>query len=153
MLWFVSHTFYREKNQISHFIFIKMCQCELSCWNLTCYEIYFNSAESFSIRQKICKSSLCKIEFCSIQNGGYEVKVKFTLNMENLTVSSRQQNQEEENIDRLIISWISNISEKEVLNMSSRWIGTKDFLTQRMTDLKKVGESSLTIEPVEEMKV
>jgi hypothetical protein len=73
--------------------------------------------------------------------------------MENLTVSSRQQNQEEENIDRLIISWISNISEKEVLNMSSRWIGTKDFLTQRMTDLKKVGESSLTIEPVEEMKV
>jgi hypothetical protein len=73
--------------------------------------------------------------------------------MENLTVSSRQQNQEEENIDRLIISWISDISEKEVLNMSSRWIGTKDFLTQRMTDLKKVGESSLTIEPVEEMKV
>jgi hypothetical protein len=73
--------------------------------------------------------------------------------MENLTVSSRQQNQEEENIDRLIISWISDISEEEVLNMSGRWIGTKDFLTQRMTDLKKVGESSLTIEPVEEMKV
>jgi hypothetical protein len=81
------------------------------------------------------------------------VKVKFTLNMENLTVASHQQNQKEEQIDRLIISWISEVSEEEVLNMSGKWIGTKDFLTQRMTDLKKVGESSLTIEPVEEMKV
>jgi len=73
--------------------------------------------------------------------------------MENLTVASHQQNQKEEQIDRLIISWISEVSEEEVLNMSGKWIGTKDFLTQRMTDLKKVGESSLTIEPVEEMKV
>jgi hypothetical protein len=81
------------------------------------------------------------------------VKVKFTLNMENLTISTHKQDQKEEQIDRLIISWISDISEEEVLNMSGRWIGTKDFLTQRMTDLKKVGESSLTIEPVEEMKV
>jgi len=81
------------------------------------------------------------------------VKVKFTLNMENLTVASRKQNQEEEQIDRLVISWISEVSEEEVLNMSGKWIGTRDFLTQRMTDLKKVGESSLTIEPVEELKV
>ncbi|MFH1336894.1 MAG: hypothetical protein ABII96_10295 [Candidatus Zixiibacteriota bacterium] len=81
------------------------------------------------------------------------MKVKFTLNMENLTVASHQQNQKEEQIDRLVISWISEVSEEEVLNMSGKWIGTKDFLTQRMTDLKKVGESSLTIEPVEEMKV
>lgn len=81
------------------------------------------------------------------------MKVKFTLNMENLTVASRKQNQEEEQIDRLVISWISEVSEEEVLNMSGKWIGTRDFLTQRMTDLKKVGESSLTIEPVEELKV
>ncbi len=73
--------------------------------------------------------------------------------MENLTVSSQKKNEGEEQIDRLTISWISDISEEEVLNMSGRWIGTKDFLTQRMTDLKRVGESSLTIEPVEEMKV
>jgi hypothetical protein len=73
--------------------------------------------------------------------------------MENLTVASRKQNQEEEQIDRLVISWISEVSEEEVLNMSGKWIGTRDFLTQRMTDLKKVGESSLTIEPVEELKV
>ncbi len=81
------------------------------------------------------------------------MKVKFTLNMENLTVASRKQNLDEEQIDRLTISWISDVSEEEVLTMSGKWIGTKDYLTQRMTDLKKVGESSLTIEPVEEMKV
>ncbi len=81
------------------------------------------------------------------------MKVKFTLNMENLTVASQKKTEGEEQIDRLTISWISDISEEEVLNMSGRWIGTKDFLTQRMTDLKRVGESSLTIEPVEEMKV
>ena len=84
---------------------------------------------------------------------GGKVKVKFTLNMENLTVASFPDNEREKEIDRLTISWISDISEEEVLNMSGKWIGTKDFLTQRMTDLKKVGESSLTIEPVEEMKV
>jgi hypothetical protein len=73
--------------------------------------------------------------------------------MENLTVATSKDNEREKEIDRLTISWISDISEEEVLNMSGKWIGTKDFLTQRMTDLKKVGESSLTIEPVEEMKV
>ena len=35
--------------------------------------------------------------------------------------------------------------------MSGQWISSKDFLTQKMTDLKTVGESSLTIEPVEEL--
>lgn len=99
------------------------------------------------------KAPHVKSNFAPNKTGGYKVKVKFTLNMENLTVASRQQNHEEEQIDRLIISWISEVSEEEVLNMSGKWIGTKDFLTQRMTDLKKVGESSLTIEPVEELKV
>jgi hypothetical protein len=84
---------------------------------------------------------------------GAKVKVKFTLNMENLTVASRKSTLGEEQIDRLVISWISDVTEDEVLSMSGKWISTKDFLTQRITDLKKVGESSLTIEPVEEMTV
>lgn len=71
------------------------------------------------------------------------VKVKFTLNMENLTVN-------ETHIDLLCISWINEVTEQEVLSMSGQWINTKNFLTQRMIGLKKVGESSLTIEPVEE---
>jgi len=79
------------------------------------------------------------------------VKVKFTLHMENLAVSSPRQPQEEEHIDRLTISWISDVTEEEVLSMSGKWISAKNFLTQRLTDLKKVGESSLTIEPVEEL--
>jgi hypothetical protein len=81
------------------------------------------------------------------------VKVKFTLHMENLTIASPKEQDGEEQIDRLTISWISDASEEEVLSMSGKWISSKDFLTQRMTDLKKVGESSLTIEPVEELTV
>ncbi|MGB8658042.1 MAG: hypothetical protein WCE90_09710 [Candidatus Zixiibacteriota bacterium] len=81
------------------------------------------------------------------------MKVKFTLHMENLTIASPKKQDGEEQIDRLTISWISDASEEEVLSMSGKWISSKDFLTQRMTDLKKVGESSLTIEPVEELTV
>jgi hypothetical protein len=71
------------------------------------------------------------------------VKVKFTLNMENLLV-------DEKHIDRLCISWINEVTEEEVLSMSGQWISTQNFLPQRMVGLRKVGESSLTIEPIEE---
>lgn len=71
------------------------------------------------------------------------MKVKFTLNMENLTV-------DEKHIDRLSISWVNEVTEEEVLSVSGQWISTQNFLTQRMIGLKKVGESSLTIEPIEE---
>jgi hypothetical protein len=74
------------------------------------------------------------------------LKVKFTLTMENLIV-------ENNHIDNITISWISDVSQQEVLDMSQEWITTKDFLTQKMTGLQKVGESSLTIEPVEESAV
>jgi len=71
------------------------------------------------------------------------VKVKFTLNMENLMVN-------EKHIDYLCISWINEVTEEEVLSMSGQWINSPSFLTQRMIGLKKVGESSFTIEPIEE---
>jgi hypothetical protein len=74
------------------------------------------------------------------------LKVKFTLTMENLLVDDNR-------IDNITISWISDVSQQEVLDMSQEWITTKDFLTQKMTGLQKVGESSLTIEPVEESAV
>ncbi len=63
--------------------------------------------------------------------------------MENVIVN-------DDRIDSITISWISDVSQQEVLNMSQEWITTKDFLTQRMTGLQRVGESSLTIEPVVE---
>ncbi|HEX9916410.1 MAG TPA: hypothetical protein VGB16_01615 [candidate division Zixibacteria bacterium] len=74
------------------------------------------------------------------------LRVKFTLTMENLIVENNY-------IDNITISWISDVSQQEVLDMSQEWITTKDFLTQKMTGLQKVGESSLTIEPVEESAV
>ena len=57
----------------------------------------------------------------------------------------------ETHIDRLCISWINEVTEEEVLSMSGQWISTQNFLTRRMIGLKKVGESSLTIEPIEEL--
>ncbi|MGB7063341.1 MAG: hypothetical protein WBF13_13440 [Candidatus Zixiibacteriota bacterium] len=79
------------------------------------------------------------------------MKIKFTLHMENLTVAPAEQQEENKHIDRLTISWISSVTEEEVISMSGKWISTQNYLTEKMTDLKKVGESSLTIEPVEEL--
>jgi hypothetical protein len=50
----------------------------------------------------------------------------------------------------MIIDWIDDVSQEEVLEMSQQWITSQNFLTERMVGLKRVGESSLTIEPVEE---
>lgn len=71
------------------------------------------------------------------------MKMKFTLSMEDLQV-------EEAQIDNIVIDWVEDVSQAEVLEMSHQWITSKNFLTERMIGLKKVGESSLTIEPVEE---
>jgi hypothetical protein len=71
------------------------------------------------------------------------MKMKFTLNMENLEVNGRA-------IDTVVLDWIEEVSQEEVLEMSQQWISSQTFLTDRMTGLHKVGESSLTIEPVSE---
>jgi hypothetical protein len=102
------------------------------------------------IRQKICKQTGWKT---TSEQKGVEVKVKFTLHMENITVASPNQKLKDQHIDHLTISWTSDVTEEEVLSMSGKWISAKNFLTQKMTDLKKVGESSLTIEPVEELTI
>jgi hypothetical protein len=71
------------------------------------------------------------------------MKVKFTLTMDGVTVNGR-------NIDSIILDWISDIDHNEVLSISHNWITSQNFLTQRMTGLTRVGESSLTIEPLED---
>lgn len=71
------------------------------------------------------------------------MKTRFTLSMEDLLVDGIK-------ISNIIIDWIEDVTQQEVLEMSHQWITSKNFLTERMTGLKKVGESSLTIEPVEE---
>ena len=69
--------------------------------------------------------------------------MKFTLNMENLEV-------EGSTIDSMILDWIDEVSQEQVLQMSQQWISSQTFLTDRMEGLRRVGESSLTIEPIGE---
>jgi len=76
-------------------------------------------------------------------NKGAAMKMKFTLTMEDLLVDNTK-------VDNLIIDWIEEVTQEEVLQMSQQWITSQNFLTERMVGLKRVGESSLTIEPVEE---
>jgi hypothetical protein len=71
------------------------------------------------------------------------MRMRFTLTMEDLVVDGTQ-------VDNMIIDWVEDVSQAEVLEMSHQWITSKNFLTERMVGLKKVGESSLTIEPVDE---
>jgi hypothetical protein len=72
-----------------------------------------------------------------------EMKVKFILTMEDLVV-------EDLNIDRVILNWETDIEQSDILKLSHEWITSQNFLTQRMEGLTRVGESSLTIEPMEE---
>ena len=69
--------------------------------------------------------------------------MRFTLNMEDLVVNGST-------IDNLILDWIEEVTQEKVLEISHQWISSQTFLTERMTGLNRVGESSLTIEPMEE---
>jgi len=71
------------------------------------------------------------------------MKVKFVLTMEDAVVN-------DEPIDQIILDWISEVDQQEIMEVSHKWITTQNFLTQRMSGLTRVGESSLTIEPLEE---
>ena len=73
------------------------------------------------------------------------MKVKFVLTMDDLTVNDRQ-------IDKVVLDWESDVEQNEILELSHNWITSKNFLTKRMEGLTRVGESSLTIEPLEEEK-
>jgi hypothetical protein len=74
---------------------------------------------------------------------GGKMKMKFTLNMENLDINGST-------VDTMILDWVDEVSQEQVLEMSHQWISSQTFLTERMIGLHRVGESSLTIEPVGE---
>jgi hypothetical protein len=63
--------------------------------------------------------------------------------MEDLVVEGNE-------IDNMILDWEEDITQERVLEISNLWISSQTFLTERMIGLSRVGESSLTIEPVEE---
>ena len=73
------------------------------------------------------------------------MKVKFTLTMDDLLV-------DDQHYDTVVIDWVSDVEQEEVMDMSQKWISSQNFLTRRMIGLQRVGESSLTIEPVDETK-
>lgn len=71
------------------------------------------------------------------------MRVKFVLTMDNLVV-------EDKSIDQLVLDWEAEVEQSEILQLSHQWITSKNFLTQRMLGLMQVGESSLTIEPLDD---
>ena len=68
--------------------------------------------------------------------------VKFVLSMDDVIVGDKR-------FDQVIMDWTSEVDQREIMEVSHRWITTQNFLTQRMVGLSRVGESSLTIEPLE----
>ncbi len=71
------------------------------------------------------------------------MKVKFVLTMDDVVVNNHK-------IDQIIMGWEADAEQEEILEVSHQWITTQNFLTKRMVGLTRVGESSLTIEPLEE---
>jgi hypothetical protein len=59
--------------------------------------------------------------------------VEFVLIMEDLIVNGQP-------IDEVSFRWQTDISQVEIFNISHRWITTRNFLTQRMIGLQKVGD-------------
>lgn len=71
------------------------------------------------------------------------MKVKFVLTMDDVVVDGRK-------IDQVVMDWETDVDQKEILEVSHQWITSQNFLTTRMTGLTRVGESSLTIEPIDD---
>jgi hypothetical protein len=78
----------------------------------------------------------------TMQQGGNMMKVKFVLTMDDVVVNGQK-------IDQIVMDWETEVDQQEILEVSHQWITTQNFLTKRMVGLTRVGESSLTIEPLE----
>ena len=71
------------------------------------------------------------------------MKVKFVLTMDDLLVGDTT-------VDQVTLDWETDMDRQEILELSHKWITSRNFLTKRMNGLMRVGESSLTIEPLED---
>jgi hypothetical protein len=70
------------------------------------------------------------------------MRVRYILTMDNLMVHG-------ERIENLVVDWEDESSHDEIMHLSQKWISSRNFLTERMNGLSEVGESSLTIEPLD----
>lgn len=75
------------------------------------------------------------------------MKVRFTLTMDYVVAEFHG---EKYMADQLILEWDADMEEHEILELSHQWITSRNFLTTRMIGLTRVGESALTIEPLDE---
>lgn len=76
------------------------------------------------------------------------MRVKFTLTMDDLQVLL--DDDQVHAVDQVVIDWEAECDQQEILELSHSWITSQNFLTRRMIGLQRVGESSLTIEPLED---
>lgn len=72
------------------------------------------------------------------------MQVRFTLTMDDVIVDGKA-------VECVILDWVEEMDYDQVLSISHNWISSQNFLTQRMDGLTRVGESSLTIEPLDEI--
>jgi hypothetical protein len=73
----------------------------------------------------------------------FAMQVRFTLALKNVLLVDRH-------VDEISLEWTSEASPQDVLEMSQEWITSHNFLAQRLAGVKRVGNSSFTIEPLEE---
>lgn len=73
------------------------------------------------------------------------MQVQFILDMYDLVINGRH-------IDEVIIDWLEEMEEGQILAISTEWLSSSHYLTKRMTGLHSVGESSLTIEPIDPLE-
>jgi hypothetical protein len=71
-----------------------------------------------------------------------KMTVRFTLTMDRALVKRIL-------FDRVIIEWEDEMDEASVTDASRKWISSQNYLTKKMLGLYSVGESSLTIEPLD----
>jgi len=74
------------------------------------------------------------------------MNVKFVLAMDSVVVEIHGQKFV---FDQLILEWEEEMKEKKVLELTRKYLTSKNFLPQRLVGLSRVGDSSLTIEPAE----
>lgn len=74
-------------------------------------------------------------------------KIKLTLRMSHVVLEGANSQ-----VDAVEISCVEEKTEEETLTLSKQWLRDQDFLKNHIIGLKKFGESSLTIEPVEPLE-
>jgi len=72
--------------------------------------------------------------------------IKFTLTMIKVRVNIQGK---EKDFDKVELSWTSEITIEKYLQISTLWLKRRNLLLETMDGLRRVGSSSLTLEPLD----